>query len=209
LVYEKYIKRGGKIHGPYLYQSKKVNGKVITEYLGLAPKKSRGTLKGTSKKLISKVTKKNSRHRNFSMNSPARRNLSFVLGFFAIVALLFFISSAFTGKVALQIENNYLSGEEITGNLKMSLRAGELIPAFTKVIVNNSGSISEYLLTNLISEELISGSFYAEGSSVSGEGKGYGLVGEKKIYPVLNFELKIKNEKVDGGEEIAELRNEQ
>ena len=34
MVYKKYIKRGGKIYGPYKYRSRKVKGKVITEYLG-------------------------------------------------------------------------------------------------------------------------------------------------------------------------------
>jgi hypothetical protein len=34
MVYKKYIKRGEKIYGPYKYHSRKVNGKVITDYLG-------------------------------------------------------------------------------------------------------------------------------------------------------------------------------
>ena len=34
MVHEKYTKRGGKIYGPYLYENKRVNGKVVTEYLG-------------------------------------------------------------------------------------------------------------------------------------------------------------------------------
>jgi len=34
MVYKKYIKRGGKTYGPYAYHSKKIGGKVTTEYLG-------------------------------------------------------------------------------------------------------------------------------------------------------------------------------
>ncbi len=34
MVYRKYIKRGKKLYGPYKYHSRKVNGKVITDYLG-------------------------------------------------------------------------------------------------------------------------------------------------------------------------------
>ena len=34
MVYKKYIKRGGKIYGPYKYHSRKINGRVITEYHG-------------------------------------------------------------------------------------------------------------------------------------------------------------------------------
>ena len=34
MVYKKYIKRNGKLYGPYLYHSRRVNGKVISEYQG-------------------------------------------------------------------------------------------------------------------------------------------------------------------------------
>ena len=35
MVYKKYITRGGKKYGPYLYENKRVNGKVVTNYLGM------------------------------------------------------------------------------------------------------------------------------------------------------------------------------
>ena len=34
MAYKKYIKRGDKIYGPYIYHSKKINGRVTSEYLG-------------------------------------------------------------------------------------------------------------------------------------------------------------------------------
>jgi len=34
MVYKKYIKRNGKLYGPYTYHSRRVNGKVISEYRG-------------------------------------------------------------------------------------------------------------------------------------------------------------------------------
>ena len=39
MVYKKYIKRGDKVFGPYLYESKKQNGRVTTEYHGKAQQK--------------------------------------------------------------------------------------------------------------------------------------------------------------------------
>ena len=43
MVYKKYIKRNGKLYGPYIYESKRVNGKVISEYHGSEePKKEKG-----------------------------------------------------------------------------------------------------------------------------------------------------------------------
>ncbi|MDD5012397.1 MAG: LamG domain-containing protein [Candidatus Nanoarchaeia archaeon] len=34
MVYKRYIKKGGKVYGPYSYSNHKENGKVVTEYLG-------------------------------------------------------------------------------------------------------------------------------------------------------------------------------
>lgn len=34
MAYEKYIKKDGKIYGPYLYHSRRIDGKVISEYHG-------------------------------------------------------------------------------------------------------------------------------------------------------------------------------
>ena len=36
MVHKKYIKKGGKVFGPYLYETKRVNGKVVTNYIGKA-----------------------------------------------------------------------------------------------------------------------------------------------------------------------------
>lgn len=38
MVYKKYIKRNGKFYGPYVYNSRRVNGKVISEYHGTGKK---------------------------------------------------------------------------------------------------------------------------------------------------------------------------
>ncbi len=34
MVYEKFIKKGGKVYGPYIYHSRRVDGKVVSEYQG-------------------------------------------------------------------------------------------------------------------------------------------------------------------------------
>ena len=41
MAYKRYIKRGDKVYGPYVYHSRKVNGKVISEYHGHAKKVER------------------------------------------------------------------------------------------------------------------------------------------------------------------------
>lgn len=40
MAYKKYIKRNGKIYGPYYYKSKRVGDKVVSEYVGENSKKS-------------------------------------------------------------------------------------------------------------------------------------------------------------------------
>jgi len=35
MAYKKYIRRGGKVYGPYIYHSKRVDGKVVSEYHGV------------------------------------------------------------------------------------------------------------------------------------------------------------------------------
>ena len=34
MAYEKYIKKGGRVFGPYLYETKRINGKIVNTYLG-------------------------------------------------------------------------------------------------------------------------------------------------------------------------------
>ncbi|MBT4374046.1 hypothetical protein HN832_05000 [archaeon] len=48
MSYKRYIKRGGKVYGPYIYSSKRVGGKVVSEYLGQKPR-------GSGKKLFLSV----------------------------------------------------------------------------------------------------------------------------------------------------------
>ena len=50
MAYERYIKKNGKVYGPYLQHSKKVDGKVVTEYRG----KGGGSVKKSSRKKVKK-----------------------------------------------------------------------------------------------------------------------------------------------------------
>ena len=41
MVYKKYIKKNGKFYGPYIYNSRRVDGKVISEYQGVGKKENK------------------------------------------------------------------------------------------------------------------------------------------------------------------------
>ena len=169
MVYKRYIKKNGKVYGPYIQHNKKVNGKVVTEY--------RGKHKSSVKKLSKPVLKK-----------------SFLFALFGLILVFSFLAVAnfdLTGQVSLDIKSNYVEGEELDGNLKFSLSGGELIPADSKLILQLGDKIQEYFLSDFIALEIIEGNFYAEDTTLSGEGSGYGLVGSKKIYPDVNFDLEI------------------
>jgi len=184
MAYERYIKKGGKIYGPYIQHNKKVDGKVVTEYRGKS---------GSS-------VKKSNNAKFFLFGLP---------GLILIFSLMTFVNFDLTGKVSLDVKSNYVEGETLDGNLKFSLKEGELIPADSKIVLEIGGNVQGYLLSDFITLSSVDGFFYAEDTELSGEGSGYGLIGSKKIYPEVSFELEIVEEGVEtggtsGGEVIEE-----
>ena len=172
MVYERYIKKGGKTYGPYLYKSYKKDGKVITEYLG----------KGKQK-------------RNFFKN-PFDKNYSkflFLFGFILLAFSVFLILNnfSFTGNVTAEIDKSYISGEQLKGNLLLGLSEKEFIPEDAVVIINNSGSSKSYLLKELIDEESVKGDYYIQGKNISGSGLGYGFSDNIEIYPEVSFVMRV------------------
>ncbi len=167
MVHKKYIKRGKKVFGPYLYESKRVNNKVVTSYRGK-----------DKNKLINKTL-------FFSV-------VIFLLGLFT--GMLFFsllFPPRLSGRVALELKPAYVSGEQLSGTLSIDLIQGELLPYDSEVILQLNGDRKTYALNSLTEGPFTEGSFYIQGLSLSGEGQGYGIIGTKKIYPEINFELEI------------------
>jgi len=177
MVYKKYIKKRGKTYGPYYYRSRKENGRVITEYVGMSDP--------SSKKSFSWL---------------------FILGTVTLIFVLgaLFINLSFTGMVSSDIQTKYRAGELLKGTLKFSLKEGELIPADAKVIVAFGSETREYFLSDLVNENTTSGRYYIENLGILGEGVGYGVMGSKRIYPNVSFQLEIIDEGLDEGVEIIE-----
>lgn len=96
-----------------------------------------------------------------------------------------------TGKAVLNIQPNYQKGEILSGILKISLKQGELLPSSSQVILESGDQSQAYSLANLTSEPTSSGNFYIEGTSLSGNGNGFGTEGVKTENPDVYFELKI------------------
>jgi hypothetical protein len=96
MVHKKYIKRGGKTFGPYLYENYRENGVTKTRYLGLA-----------------KEEKKLRVNKNFIVVAGA---LFLILSF---VFLFSFYSSGITGKVTSEITSisQNITGESTTSEI--------------------------------------------------------------------------------------------
>ena len=164
MVYKKIIRKGGKVYGPYLYENKRVGNKVITNYIGKFDKGDRNKLLG----------------------------YYLLIGLIVIVAAFLFIYSYPTGKAVLDIDSTYKKGEIISGDLKLTLRQGELLPKDSRIIVNYGGKGKESLLFELVDFNFVEGSFFVEDVNLSGKGEGYGLEGSSfEIYPEIDFELLV------------------
>ena len=171
-MHKKYTYKDGKRFGPYYYETKRVNGEVVTTYLGnRAPKN----------------------------NLFSRYNLIILsVLIVSLIAFILFFSFNITGLASLDIKTEYNTGEVISGKINLNLIEGELIPADSMVIVNYAGVSKEFVLSSLITESISNGSFYAEGVSLSGEGSGYGIAGTKVEYPFVDFEFVVESDSDSG-----------
>lgn len=149
MVYKKYIKRNGKLYGPYLYHSRRVNGKVVSEYQGI------------------------------NEHPDKKKIFFIIIGLLLLaVSIYFLISSKLigSGKAVLNLQAEYKEQEPFKGRLEISLNEGEFIPASSQIIFENSGKTYEYNLEDIVEESTpVEGNFSVEGSLISGDGLGYGF----------------------------------
>ncbi|MCX6750813.1 MAG: hypothetical protein NTZ83_05120 [Candidatus Pacearchaeota archaeon] len=197
MAYKKYIQRNGKLYGPYIYESKRVDGKVVSEYHGSEePKKAKGVKVHNYKKI-----------------------LFLILGAFILVVLVFFILSfnpsknKITGGVVLGVETSYEEGELLDGVLKFSLNEGELLPQSSQIVFENSGKSYEFPLSEVINEPSSEGKYYLTEKNIQGNGTGYGIEGERVVYPEVEFILQVYNEvseeEPESNETIPEETNQE
>jgi hypothetical protein len=177
MAYKKYIQRNGKLYGPYIYHSKRVDGKVISEYYG----------------------------NNVDKSNKYKKFLLIIGGSLLLAVLIYFIvfsGHKITGGVVMGIDTSYQAGKPLEGILKFSLMEGELIPQSSKVIFENSGNMQEFTLSDLVKESPSQGNYYVPGKDITGNGLGYGIEGAKTIYPEVGFTLQVYTESNTGGETV-------
>lgn len=190
MVEVRYIHKKGKKFGPYYYQTYRKNGKVKKSYIG-------------SEEDYAVWKNKNERSTtNWRLALIPAIILVFIFGLF-----IYLNHNGISGHAILDIQNTYLTGENISGDLKLVLKSGELLPADTKIIVEQTSGTKEFLLSDFFN--LTSGEYYAEGFNVSGQGEGVGFAGEKIIYPDVYFTLLLSETSVsETVNNVATINNE-
>ena len=81
--------------------------------------------------------------------SKLKRFSLIISAFIIVLALIYglvFFKNEVTGRVSFELDSNYQEGEALDGILKVTLKEGELIPASSKILVDNSVEIKEYSL---------------------------------------------------------------
>ena len=162
-----------------MYENKRVDGKVVTRYIGQEKKP------------------------NLFLTKTIYLFVGLILVVGAIAGMYYFFSP--TGNVAFEVDFIYKPGEQLDGLMKFRIKEGELVPKDSIVTVNYGAQSKTFALSELVNDPSISGDFYAEGKSLSGSGEGYGVEGSRIVYPTIDFDLlvssKEKVEKEKSGEE--------
>ena len=205
MTYQRYIKRNGKLYGPYTYKSIRKGNKIISQYVGES-----SDLKKSSPVLGSSVNSVKESNYAFSAipkslkgfgsnlitNFSGKRSYRFLL---VIIFILLVLSGIFflgkpTGVAVLGPSLSYKINETMQGNLKIHLKPGELLPADSLVILKLNNQEKSIPISELVSMEQSSGNFYVENREIAGQGAGYGVSGEKIEYPEINFEFRLIKE---------------
>ncbi|MEK6820489.1 MAG: hypothetical protein AABX71_02140, partial [Nanoarchaeota archaeon] len=183
MAHKRFVKKRGKIYGPYYYESYRDGGKVKKKYLGKLPEE-------TSEIIEKQETK------SFSRGDRYRKYLLFIPIVIVVLALLFMLVSFFpSGRVVLQVSPVYRANESIDGSLTLNLKGGEMIPADSVVSARLGEQEIEIPLSELIDIEQAEGNYYAENTQLEGSGLGYGFLGEKKSYPQVSFRFYVYESK--------------
>ncbi|MBU0906893.1 MAG: hypothetical protein KKE05_01915, partial [Nanoarchaeota archaeon] len=172
MVTKRYIKRGGKVFGPYYYESYRDNsGRVKKRYIpDYKPENKKST---------------------FAI-------IGISLGIVAVLVMVFlFISQeamhhSITGRAIYSGKEIYKPGEPISGKIRLVLDAGESIPSDTQFSITLGDIKEEFILSDFVDLEPVYGTIYAKGSDLSGEGMVFGIPG--KEYQQVDFEIEIYKE---------------
>jgi hypothetical protein len=167
-MHKKYIKRGSKRFGPYLYKTYRENGKIKTLYVG-----------------------KSSPEKTNLNYFP----LAIICAFLSMIFLLSIYNQALITGKAISLDKTTINvNEKLAGNFDISLKEGEFLPADSIVSVYFADfhiiiPLSELISLSKVNLQERTGEFFSSKTEISGSGRGYGWEGTKTSYPVVSFRL--------------------
>ena len=178
MVYKKYVKIDEKVHNSYSYESRKVGGKTVAEYLA------------------------GFRYKGFGFNKK-KASAYFLFAFLVGVFLfgLFFVSFSLAEKAFVDIDSESLGADIFNRSLNLNLRHGELIPSDSKLIVFSGSDVKEYFLSDVLDADSVFGNFYIDGVGEFGSGEGFGVEGIFENYSGIPFEDGLNNSEKGFGED--------
>jgi parallel beta-helix repeat protein len=165
-VHKKYTYKDGKRYGPYVYETKRVGDRVVTNYLG--PDSA-----GWKKKLLL---------------------VAGIIVIVAVFLLLVYLPApSSTGRVSFDLQvNSYLPGQKILGVINLFFKPGEFVQQNAIVRVKLGDQVKDIPVSELMHTNVVdNGNYYAEGVQLSGSGPGYGQEGEIISSPFIDAELRV------------------
>lgn len=128
----------------------------------------------------------------------------FLVVILLVAGILYNSQKQISGVFILGLDTDYAPNETLRGDLSFSMREGELLPADSRIIINLSGEVHDYPISEIISENKLTGDYYIENKDLTGFGEGYGISGKKEIYPNVDFVMKISYGEENAGEVSGE-----
>ena len=122
---------------------------------------------------------------------------------------LFFFRGIIVGYIIAEGPEVYYPGETLQGEINLTFRSEELYPKDSKIDISIQEQLVHMNLSEFLSEaggeiDFGSGEYYVSGSDISGYGEGFGIQGEKTIYPEINFSCNLTCYRLADNESIQE-----
>src|SRR3989344_6293271 len=148
MVHKKYKYKNGKRYGPYYYENKRVGNKVITTYLGA----NYNYKHNVHEKHVGELGRNNIRY--FYLIAGILLLFSFFSVLYFIGLPPFFSPEIKTLEISLDKES-FNVGEQLNGQIRLSLRGGELIPFDSKILLSYNGIEKEINVVDYTSIEKV------------------------------------------------------
>lgn len=117
----------------------------------------------------------------------------FLLGIILTVFVLKYDSSSPTGYVILSLKKEYSGNETITGILSIPFSGQDFVPNTTLIVIKVNYTTKEIPLASIATAQGLvfgTGKYYYRGP-LGGSGLGYGIKGNKTLYPNVTVSLNI------------------